>query len=84
MIPDLDVAIRPDGDVEIPAEWRAKAFYTLETPGRCPYCREPIRTINVIRLARTQVTFTSTLPRGGRVLTCPACECIISAELAVI
>ena len=84
VIPDGDAAVRPDGNVEIPAEWRAKSFYTLETPARCPFCREPVRTLNVIRLMRTQVTFTSTLPRGGRVLVCPSCERIISAELAVI
>lgn len=84
VIPDGEVEIPPDGDIEIPAEWKAKALYTLEAPARCPYCRQSIRTLNVIRLNRTQVTFTSTLPRGGRVLTCPACERIISAELAVI
>ena len=67
---------------EIPTEWQASATYTLEQPARCPHCREPIRTLRVLRLIRTQVPFTSTLPRGGRALICPSCERIISAELA--
>ena len=69
---------------EIPAEWQAGAIYTLELPARCPHCREPIRTLRVLRLLRTQVTFTSPLPRSGRVLVCPLCERIVSAELSGI
>jgi len=69
---------------EIPAEWRTGAIYTLELPARCPHCREPIRTLRALRLVRTQVTFTSPLPRAGRVLVCPLCERIISAELSGI
>jgi hypothetical protein len=72
------------GEAEIPAEWQGGAVYTLEQPVRCPYCREAIRTIRVLRLKRTQVTFTSTLPRSGRVMACPACERILSAELAAL
>jgi hypothetical protein len=68
-------------DAEIPAQWRSVASYTLETLARCPHCREPIRSVRVIGLTRTQVSFTSTLPRKGRVITCPECECILSAEL---
>ena len=67
---------------DIPSEWQSAAVYTLEAPARCPHCREPIRTLRAVRLMRTQVTFTSALPRGGRVLVCPACERILSAELA--
>jgi hypothetical protein len=66
---------------EIPAEWRGSAVYELETPARCPYCREPLRSLRVVRLTRIQVAFTSTLPRGGRVIVCPQCERILSAEL---
>ncbi len=46
------------------------------------HCREPIRSLRVLRLTRTQVSFTSPLPRGGRALVCPLCERIISAELS--
>ena len=68
-------------DAEIPAQWRSMATYTLETLARCPHCREPIRSVRVIGLSRAQVSFTSTLPRKGRVITCPECDCILSAEL---
>lgn len=66
----------------IPANWQTTAVYTLELPARCPSCREPIRSVRVLRMSRTQVTFTSTLPRGGRAIVCPECERIISVELA--
>ncbi len=69
-------------DAEIPSEWSSAGIYTLEAPVRCPHCRDAIRTLRAIRLVRTQVAFTSTLPRSGRVLICPQCERILSAELA--
>ena len=69
---------------EIPTEWQGGATYELELPARCPHCRNLIRTVRVLRLKRSQVTFTSTLPRGGRALVCPACERILSAELAAL
>jgi DNA-binding response OmpR family regulator len=59
----------------------ADAVYRLETPVRCPYCGETIGTLKAVRLLRTQVNFTSTLPRRGRVLACPSCLCVVSAEL---
>ena len=68
-------------EAEIPSEWRSAAMYQLEQPARCPYCREAIRLLRVIRLVRTQVSFTSTLPRGGRVIVCPNCERILSASI---
>jgi len=71
-------------EAEIPSEWQSAAVYTLELPARCPHCREPIRTLRVLKLTRTHVNFTSSLPRGGRALVCPQCERIISAELAGI
>jgi uncharacterized protein YbaR (Trm112 family) len=74
----------PDGSSEIPTEWQARSTYTLEEPVRCPHCREPIRTLQVVRLKRAQVSFTSTLPRGGRVIVCPQCERILSAELTTL
>ena len=69
-------------DPVIPQEWRSAAVYTLEVPARCPNCREPIRTVRVIRMTRTQVAFTSTMPRGGRAIVCPECERIMSVELS--
>jgi hypothetical protein len=83
---DDDAYVMPD-DVNVDetlGEWQAAAVYTLELPARCPHCREPIRTLKVLRLTRTQVTFTSSLPRGGRVIVCPLCERIVSAELSGI
>lgn len=71
-------------DTDIPSEWNTAGIYTLETPARCPYCRAPIRTLKAIRLTRTQVAFTSTLPRSGRAIVCPECDRIISAELGGI
>ena len=71
-----------EDSAEIPAEWQGGAIYELEIAARCPHCRNLIRTVRVLRLKRTQVTFTSTLPRGGRALACPACERILSVELA--
>jgi hypothetical protein len=77
VLPDLDAAAE-----ELSSEGAAE--YTLEMPARCPHCLALIRTLRVVRLARTKVTFTSPLPRGGRVLVCSRCERIISAELSGI
>ena len=74
----------PSGLAEIPAEWQCGSVYSLELPARCPHCREMLRTVRVLRLKRSQVTFTSTLPRGGRIIVCPECERILSAELAAL
>jgi DNA-binding response OmpR family regulator len=57
------------------------AVYRLENAARCAHCREMISTLQAVRLLRTQVNFTSTLPRRGRVLVCPLCASIVSAEL---
>ncbi len=69
---------------EIPSEWQNGAVYTLESPVKCPHCRDPIRTLRVVRMLRTQVTFTSPLPRAGRVVICPSCEKVLAAELSGI
>ena len=58
------------------------AVYTLESPTRCPQCEKEIRTLRVLRILRTQVSFTSTLPRKGYVVICPECERLLSAELS--
>ena len=46
-----------------------------------PALQELIRSLRVLRLKRTQVSFTSPLPRGGRVIVCTACLAIISADV---
>lgn len=58
------------------------AVYSLEFPTKCPQCHQVIRTFRVFRLMRTQVSFTSTLPRKGYVIVCPECEEMISTELS--
>jgi hypothetical protein len=58
------------------------ALYTLEFPVTCPHCDKQITTLRVFRLLRTQVSFTSTLPRKGYVIVCPECERPISSELS--
>jgi hypothetical protein len=69
-------------DADIPPNWQSAAVYSLERAARCPHCREPLRSVRVVRMTRTQVAFTSTLPRGGRVIACPQCEGILSVELS--
>jgi hypothetical protein len=69
---------------QTPAESQGAAVYSLEAAVKCPHCREVIRTMKAVKLSRTQVNFTSTLPRAGRVLVCPQCEKVISAELSGI
>ena len=59
-----------------------EAEYTLENSVKCPHCEADLDVLKVVRLLRTRVNFTSTLPRRGRVLACPECQKIVSAELA--
>jgi len=58
-----------------------EAEYTLEQTVKCPQCRQEITTLNVVRMLRSKVNFTSTLPRKGQVILCPTCHGIISANL---
>lgn len=75
-------AVIPDEPtLEMPEESKVDADYTLESPAKCPACGERIERLQAIRLIRGHVNFTSTLPRRGRVLACPHCLAIISAEL---
>jgi hypothetical protein len=60
---------------------RYDAVYRLESPVKCPHCRETVTTLKAVRLQRDQVSFTSTLPRRGRVVACPKCQAILPAEL---
>jgi hypothetical protein len=59
-----------------------EAEYTIESPLKCANCKATITTVQVLRLVRTRVNFVSMLPRRGYVIACPACQQIISAELA--
>jgi hypothetical protein len=59
----------------------AEAEYMLENAVKCPHCRQAIECLQVVRLLRTRVNFTSTLPRRGHVLCCPRCQTIVSAAL---
>jgi DNA-binding response OmpR family regulator len=59
----------------------SEAVYRLETAVRCPHCGETVSTLKAVRLLRTQVNFTSTLPRRGRVAVCPCCFVIVPVEL---
>jgi hypothetical protein len=65
----------------VPAAPDFEAEYTLESPLKCPHCKETIATLQVLRLVRTRVNFISMLPRRGYVVACPACHQILSAEL---
>ena len=83
----FDVAPRAPVDAPAPASpgrLDAAATYTLEPAARCPYCQRLIRTVRVLPMHRTQVAFTSTLPRSGRVIVCPECERILAMELGVL
>ena len=59
-----------------------EAEYALEHEVLCPYCNASLGGLQVVRLLRAKINFTSTLPRRGRVLICPVCKKIVSAELA--
>jgi len=81
-LPDLE-QVKADAE-EMLGNWQDVAEYTLELPARCPHCREPIHTIRVLRMTRSKVQFTSTLPRTGRAFVCPVCERLLCIELAGI
>ena len=48
----------------------------------CPHCGKELEEVIVVRLLRARVNFISTLPRRGRVIACPACRKVLTAELA--
>jgi hypothetical protein len=62
----------------------SEAEYALEYPCVCPHCGHTLHAVRVIRLLRIRVNFTSTLPRRGRVIVCPDCRKMLSAELGGI
>jgi hypothetical protein len=86
------VAVQEEQDVydlsaattTIPPEWEGGAVYALERSARCPYCKELVRSLRVLRLKRTQASFTSPLPRAGRVIVCTSCLAILSADVSTL
>lgn len=60
----------------------SEAEYTLEYACLCPHCQQSVQSVRVVRALRTRVNFTSTLPRRGRIIICPKCRKILTAELA--
>jgi hypothetical protein len=61
-----------------------EAEYALESPIQCPQCKKEISSLQVVRLLRTKVNFTSTLPRKGYIILCTACRGAMSATLGGI
>ena len=61
----------------------SEAEYALEYAAVCPSCEDVLKSVKVIRLLRTRVNFTSTLPRHGRAVICPNCRTILSAALTM-
>lgn len=62
--------------VEVAAE------YAIESEVKCPQCRASFDTVHVIRLLRTKVNFTSSLPRRGYIAVCPECRTVIPAAIS--
>ncbi len=74
-------------ETEAPEETTARdseAEYALEYSCRCPHCQQILRTVAVIRMLRTKVNFTSTMPRRGRAVICSQCRKILTVELNVL
>lgn len=72
------------GTNTLPGRMSFGAVYTLESPAICPECDKEIGTIQILRVLRTQVSFTSTLPRKAYVIACPECRRLLSAGLSGI
>lgn len=68
----------PTGEL---GERQIEAEYALESRALCPHCQMAIDSINVIRLLRDKVNFTSALPRRGHVMVCPSCHSILNGGL---
>jgi len=64
-----------------PTEVQVEAEYQLESAVNCTNCREHVETLQVIRLLRKKVNFTSSLPRRGYVVVCPRCHAAFPAVL---
>jgi hypothetical protein len=71
----------PELTEPLPSPPTFEAEYALESPLKCPHCKETISSLQVLRLVRVRVNFISMLPRRGYVVICPECHQILSAEL---
>ena len=58
-----------------------EAEYQLESPVKCNQCSQMFETVQVIRLLRKKVNFTSSLPRRGYLVVCPSCQTVIPAVI---
>ena len=58
-----------------------EAEFAIETPVRCSACGETVQRLNVVRLLRSKVNFTSNLPRRGFAIVCPSCDAVVSANI---
>lgn len=67
---------------EAPLSPAVEAEYTLESPIRCPHCKAAIERLHIVRLLRTKVNFTSSLPRRGHVFICSACQTFLAGEVS--
>jgi len=61
-----------------------EAEYALEFAVKCPGCSDWIERVGVVRMLRTKINFTSTLPRRGRVVVCTKCSTMLSAEIGML
>lgn len=61
-----------------------EAEYALEAPATCPSCSTTVASVQVVRLLRTRVNFTSSLPRRGYAVVCPTCRTFIPAAIGGI
>lgn len=62
-------------------EREPEAEYALESPVRCSCCSSLVETVHVVRLLRTKVNFTSSLPRRGCVGVCPICKTLVPVSI---
>ena len=58
-----------------------EAEYQLETAVKCNQCNQMFETVQVIRLLRKKVNFTSSLPRRGYLVVCPNCQTVVPAVI---
>ena len=58
-----------------------EAEYMVEASVKCPHCAKMIEALQVVRLLRARVNFTSVLPRRGCVMVCPDCRTVLSGHL---
>jgi hypothetical protein len=62
-------------------EMEAAGEYAIESAVKCPQCKGSFDTLQVVRLLRTKVSFTSSLPRRGYLAVCPDCRSVIPAAI---